>query len=603
MKQILLFLLLISFCECAQAQGTILPQGSYDYDLIDRLSIKSGIEPEFHPSIRPYLRGDVVRYAMQVDTGQVSISSKDRMDLYWIFKNSNEWLLCADQPTTVFGSRESVYVPAFQDSVGTTFYTKNTQIQACEKDSRYIEKEPFLKYLYRTPANLFELNKKSFFFRVNPMLDFKIFNQFGDDNDGLLFLNKRGLEIRAGIDDRVFIYTNLVEAQGRFSDYVNNYRRLFQTHPKAGLLKNFRSTIFDFDNGIDWNYANAIVGFNVSKHIGVQFGHGSNFIGNGYRSLILSDFGANYLHLKINWKIWKFHYQNIFAELNATSPNADVGDIITPKKYLAAHYLTMNLWKGATFGFYEATVFARDENEQFELQYLNPVILYRSVEQLIGSPDNVLIGANFSWTMWKRYQLYGQIMVDEFNLGQGFGWWANKFGVQAGVKYVDALGIDHLDIQAEFNTLRPYTFSHRDTLGASYSHNNQVLAHPLGANFSEIIVKGRYQPAKKWVIEGRLIRANYGEDDEERNHWGGNILTPTRPDEIPLINDNSIGQGVATNTTILGLDISYQFRHNLFLEVEFFHRMQESELDSRDDTDTYFGGGVRWNIGRNRLDF
>ncbi|MFT5911014.1 MAG: hypothetical protein ACI9XO_002544, partial [Paraglaciecola sp.] len=35
----------------------------------------------------------------------------------------------------------------------------------------------------------------------------------------------------------------------------------------------------------------------------------------------------------------------------------------------------------------------------------------------------------------------------------------------------------------------------------------------------------------------------------------------------------------------------------------YFQRVKDSDLDSRDDTDAYFGAGVRMNIGRNRLDF
>ena len=606
MKKYLLILLLFSgFLNCLYAQGTILQEGNDGYHIMDRLSIKTGVMPEFHTAIKPFLRGDIVRYALQIDTGRVSLSSKDRLDLYYIFKDNNEWLLCADEPTTIAGKREPVYVEAFQDSTGTTYYTKNTQSQACELDARYIQtKKPLLKYLYRTPANFFEVNNKSFFFRINPMLDLKLNQQLDASDDGVLFINKRGVEIRAGLDDRLFIYTNIIETQARFADYVGDYQRQFKTHPKAGLLKSYKSEFFDFANGIDYNYATAIVGFNVSKHVGVQFGHGSNFIGNGYRSLLLSDFATNYLQLKINWQIWKFHYQNLFAELNATSPNADNGDVITPKKYLAAHYLSVDLWKGARFGFYEATVFNRNENEQFELQYLNPVILYRSVEQLIGSPDNVLIGANFSWNMWNRFQLYGQVMMDEFNFGLGTGWWANKFGVQAGAKYINAFGIDHLDMQAEVNFVRPYTYTHRDSLGASYSQNNQALAHPLGANFKELILKTRYQPTKKWAFEGRAIYANRGEDaDNDATHWGSNILKPTKSSTVETTDNNTTGQGIATKTAIIGLDISYQVWHNVYFELEYFQRINQSDLNGRDDTDAYIGGGIRMNIGRNRLDF
>ena len=60
-------------------------------------------------------------------------------------------------------------------------------------------------------------------------------------------------------------------------------------------------------------------------------------------------------------------------------------------------------------------VFARQN--QFELQYLNPVIFYRMVEQILGSPDNAMIGLNVSYDIKNRIRVYGQLLLDELNLG------------------------------------------------------------------------------------------------------------------------------------------------------------------------------------------
>jgi hypothetical protein len=96
------------------------------------------------------------------------------------------------------------------------------------------------------------------------------------------------------------------------------------------------------------------------------------------------------------------------------------------------------------------------------------------------------------WNFLKRFQLYGQLMLDEFVFSElvtnNQGWWANKYGIQAGLKYIDAFGIDHLDLQAEYNQVRPYTYTHRDS-SAYYAHYDTPLAHPLGANFKELIFK------------------------------------------------------------------------------------------------------------------
>jgi hypothetical protein len=254
-----------------------------------------------------------------------------------------------------------------------------------------------------------------------------------------------------------------------------------------------------------------------------------------------------------------------------------------------------------TIGFYEAVIFNRNNN--FEFQYLNPLVFYRTVEGAIGSPDNVLLGMNGKWNLFKRFQLYGQVMLDELKFNELFverrGWWANKLGVQAGLKYIDVFGIDHLDAQVEYNIVRPYTYSHRDS-AASYSHFNQPLAHPLGANFKEAIIKLRYQPFHKLVFDGRFLAMNYGEDTATEN-WGKSVLLSYQS----RVQDfgNEIGQGVGTNTIIIGLDASYQIYHNMYLDAHFFYRKMDSENDALDNTTNYIGGGFRMNIGKSRMDF
>ena len=52
-------------------------------------------------------------------------------------------------------------------------------------------------------------------------------------------------------------------------------------------------------------------------------------------------------------------------------------------------------------GLFESIVFSRPNH--FELQYLNPVIFYRTVEQMVGSPDNAMIGAGHEHKTRKVY--------------------------------------------------------------------------------------------------------------------------------------------------------------------------------------------------------
>ncbi|HHS96049.1 MAG TPA: hypothetical protein ENJ45_05610, partial [Phaeodactylibacter sp.] len=234
----------------------------------------------------------------------------------------------------------------------------------------------------------------------------------------------------------------------------------------------------------------------------------------------------------------------------------------------------------------------------FELQYLNPVILYRSVEHLIGSPDNAMIGLDFKWNFLQRIQLYGQLILDEFKFNELIidrnGWWGNKYGYQAGLKYIDLFGIDHLDLQLEYNAVRPYTYTHGDSL-ANYTHYNQPLAHPIGANFKEAIAKMRYQVNPKLHFETRLLNITYGIDNDSTN-WGTNIILNNNHRERDY--NNTIAQGIHTNTLIFGFDISYQFYHNMYLDLNYFFRKQDSQDNSFDLQNNYFGGGIRINLNK-----
>ncbi|MBK8563699.1 MAG: hypothetical protein IPN76_10245 [Saprospiraceae bacterium] len=377
------------------------------------------------------------------------------------------------------------------------------------------------------------------------------------------------------------------------------------TLPGNGLYKDYVSTIFNSEGSYDFLNAQGHIGFKATPSIGLEFGHGRQFIGNGYRSLLLSDFSNNYLYLKANWKLWRFHYQNLFTELASTSANANPGENFLPRKYMAAHYLGFEVTKNFTIGLYEATIFNRDtsSSNSYELHYLNPIILYRAVEHLLDSDDNVIMGLDFKWNLFKRMRLYGQFVLDEFQLSEitsGNGWWANKYGYQLGAQYLNIGGIDHLDLRAEYNAVRPYTYTHRELNGASYSHYNQALAHPLGANFREFLGILRYQPGSKWTAEARYIHAFYGQDTSGEN-WGGNILL----DYTNLVNlfGNEIGQGIKTTTNLLGIDLSYEIWHNLSIDLNYLFRKKKTANPSSSGVDTFLGIGVRWNTAPLRMDF
>ena len=566
-------------------QTSLQPFDQNIYHWLDRFDILYANPNVFHTSIKQSTRAEILEMITLIDSIYPTISKADVNNMQWLANQNNHWI-----------PQHSLASYQFVDSTK-TFYSYETKISK----KRIIDersKKPIFKHFYKTPAHLFEVEKKDFFLRVNPLFQFRLANV--NDDDLLLFENQRGISIHGGIDEKIYFHTAILESQARYPEYVNGFRQEFRAIPGAGFVKNYQSRVFDFDNGVDFLLTNAYVGLNVSRHVNLELGHGRHFIGNGLRSLFLSDFATDYFYLKLNTRVWKFHYQNIFGELTRPDRTPGLGDQLLPKKYFAAHYLSLNILPTLNVGLFETVVFAREN--QFELQYLNPVILYRTVEGAIGSPDNVLLGLDVKWNIFKKASIYSQFVLDEFKISEissGNGWWANKYGLQLGVKYLNILGIDQLDGQFEYNFVRPYTYSH-NTGVANYSHYNQTLAHPLGGNFREYLFQIRYQPTPKWSFVGRVISMQKGEDRDTLN-FGSNILLPNNG----RVSDfgNEIGQGVATKINIVGLDISYQFRQGLFLDLFYQSRNNDSDDNSRDLSNNYFGVGVRWNLARRWLEF
>lgn len=563
------------------AQIALTPQGSPTHEIVNRFEIKYSFAQNYHSAIRPYRRSDIMEAVDTLIHRKYLFSKKDAHLLRYLFLDNNEFF------TEVTGD---LYLEA--DEYAFPPYEKS--------------KRPVLRYFYRTPANFYELDKPGFYAKINPLIHFKA----GSDilREDFLFQNTRGIEIRGGIDKKVFFYSNILESQASFPEHVRRRIEKDTIIPGQAFYKRYDSQLFGEGVGYDYLNAQAYIGANLTKNIQFTFGHGKNFIGNGHRSLLLSDYSHNYLHLRINTKLWHFHYQNIFMELAATSSIASPGDIPLPKKYAAVHYLSYKHNQLFEIGLFEAVIFNRDQD--FALSYFNPVILYRAVEQFEDSADNVLIGLNANVNLFKSVKLYGQLMLDEFHLEhliiKADGWHGNKWGIQLGAWYMDMAGIDNLDIQFEWNRIRPYTYSHSAEL--SYSHYNQPLAHPLGANFNELIFRAAYPITKSLSIKGSVSYANYGDDMlvdsiPLSTNFGGNILRPQSEYGFEQGFGNTIAQGVSTKILNARLSFTYRLAHNVCFDLEGYYRNLNSKIDEIDLESAIIQAGIRVNLWNQQIDY
>jgi hypothetical protein len=482
------------------------------------------------------------------------------------------------------------------------------------KDYQGNSKFKKLKYLYQSKANLFDTHVKGFDLFINPVLGVSYGSEnISDNRIGNPILISRGAEIRGSINKKVGFYTYMTENVASLDYNTNEFYQINKVVPGEGFIKPSSMNSYDYIN------TRGYITFTPTKNIRFQFGNDKNFIGDGKRSLILSDFAKDYMNLKITTKIWKFQYQNIFAQL--TDYDRTSGKSYN-KKYGAFHHLSINVTKWWNVGLYEGIIMWDNQNNGrgFDVSYLNPVIFYRSVEQHNGSVDNALLAGNTSIIFGKHFKLYGQLLLDEFRINEirnDKGWIGNKYAIQAGLKYIDAFGLPNVDIQVEYNRVRPYTYT-SDTMPKSYTHFRQPLAHQLGANFDEMIGSLTINsiPRLNVMLEAVMIHQgksaftapyNFRDPITTGINYGDNPNYDYSDVSRTRNYGNEQFQGFNLMKKIINVKASYMLMQNLFVFADARYLIQDYEVakspllpdngkESKSFNSTYINAGIRFNF-------
>ncbi|MNL05970.1 hypothetical protein D3C87_1265890 [compost metagenome] len=336
--------------------------------------------------------------------------------------------------------------------------------------------------------------------------------------------------------------------------------------------------------------ATASLTYDFSKYFQATVAYDKNFIGDGYRSLLLSDFSSNYTHLKFTGTIGHVQYTSVWAYMNdPTNKRSDqfgatdrYGD---GKKWGVFQYIDYNATNRFSIGFFQAITWANQDaagKRGFDFTYINPVMFLRPVESNnSSSPDKMFLGLNSKYKVLKNVTAYGQFLLGEFTAKEFFagkGYVHNKWGAQFGVRGFDIFDVKNLNFLVEYNTARPYTYAHFDS-GSNYSNNAEPLAHPLGANFREIVGIANYA-WKRFDFSAQLNYNQKGLDPEDGTNMGGDIFQSYRT--FPNRYDNHIGQGIKSQVVYADAKAAYVLnpKYNLRFEIGYSQRYQKIEYDT-----------------------
>lgn len=455
---------------------------------------------------------------------------------------------------------------------------------------------PFLKEDFPDSINNDISLSENNIFSVRVLSDIEIGTDINNQTRELAIRGGAGVGLSGNLKDRLKVVADYIYNYVDGPSYVDSMTSSLGVAPGFGLATKVGGAFV-------YQQLQGYLHFKANKFFALQFGNGKNFIGDGYRSLLLSDVANNYPYFKITTSVWNIKYVNLFTRQRHIDRLG--GESTRFKgKFTSTHYLDWSISKTVNLGLFESIVWQAQDtllNRGFDLNYINPIIFYRPVEYQQGSADNAIMGLNLSVNVAKKVKMYGQFVIDEFLLSElkaDSGWWANKYGAQIGLKTHDFM-IEGLDFQTEYSSVRPYTYSHGSSV-QNYGHDNGALAHPLGSNYREWMSFITYHK-KRWIFEEQVGVAVHGEDSLASVSYGGNIFQSYS--NRPYNYDHFTSQGLKTTIFYSHFRISYLVQSKTNLRAEFGYVFRERKNGLEYESNQYVYIGLKTNLWNRYNDY
>lgn len=457
--------------------------------------------------------------------------------------------------------------------------------------------------------NFVEYSGENFWFHIDPIVDL----QLGKDNSGTAYTynNTRAVRIQGALYNKLSFSSTIYESQGRFADYYNRYALAIKPGKDGSAVVPGQGNAKEFGtNGFDYPVATSYLSYSPNKTFNFQFGRDKNFIGDGYRSMFLSDAATASTYVKIQTNFWKIQYTNLWMWLRDVRPEV-IENGVFKRKFAAIHHLSWNATNRLNIGLFESVLWAKSANQGFDVDYLNPIILFRPIEFSKGSQSgNAIIGMNAKYNFTNDFSVYSQILFDEITIKEmtgSNGYWANKYAFQIGGKYFNAFHVKNLTLQAEYNLARPYTYSHNNP-ETNYGHYNQSLAHPWGSNFREFVFIADFQK-NRWFGTAKAVTGIKGFDYNSTSDtfsYGGDIYRDYSDRNADY--GVAIGQGNKANIFIGEVQSGYLINPatNLKLFGSVLFRKFEAPVENvvfKNGTTTWFSLGLRSDLTNWYFDF
>ena len=466
----------------------------------------------------------------------------------------------------------------FPDSVIKVHYDSLMGYQKTDKQHSWIYRKIFKEHLI-------DIKEKGTLFYADVLPNFSV----GRDFSGKLNTNTTslGLQFGGSIGNKFQYYVSGFNSTAILPKYLSTYVNQVGVIPGQAYAKTYHN------NGYSWSFLNASISYTPNKYLNISAGQDKTFIGDGYRSLLLSDYASPYPFLKLTGTLGNVRYMVMWTYMNDPATTSQYGN--DRKKFGVFHYLDYNINNRFSVGFFENIIgFYKDDNgvkRPFDFNYINPIIFLKPVNNSSQNPDKSLIGFTGKYKINNGVTAYGQFALNEFVTKHFFssdGSDVNKSGWQFGLRGTNLFKVDKLNFLIEANNVKPYTYSARSAI-ENYSQNGEPLAHPWGGNFRELVGLLNYS-FQRFDFSGEVDLGRYGLNKNGLN-YGKDIFDVYTTSAKPF--GNYIGQGLTTNMKYLEGKVAFVVnpKYNLRLELEGIYRTENNDLFN--DKTTMITIGVR----------
>lgn len=414
-------------------------------------------------------------------------------DLNHQLRGFNQMILSAGE---IDSAKSSAFKPALlSDVTGTykspyrTYAPSNSWDSSVFSNRKYKEYSWFRrKLLYE---NFFIIDTGKLYITIDPLFDVsaggeevQVVEQDKSSYKNRVFNNTRGLLIRADFGRKLSMETYFYENQSEFPVYIDTFVQQNGVIPGQGRPKDFK------ENGFDYAYSGGYFSYRPNSYFNIQFGHHKHFIGDGYRSLVLSDNSFNYPFLRMNFWLLKnkVSYSVMYAsfqDLERLNTSAASEEIFR-RKGGSFHVLEYRISNFFRISLMQAMMWRTMDNAgKSDVNYnmFNPLILVNPISVGMNDVNNALIALGMKLNPWKRLEIYGQFAVDDDKF--------EDIAVQLGGRVKVA---KNLILQAEGNQWNNNMYNPNTTdFNNGFNHYNQNLAYSSSIRQMEYILRIFYR--------------------------------------------------------------------------------------------------------------